>query len=644
MNARPPAPLPVPDHLWSTTEATDALRNRDFQHIFRLVARYTRASQTTIGRACGLTQATVSKIMAGRHRPQSLDVIQRIAVGFRIPGHGRTALGLHTQKFEPEVATPSSPTAQQPSQRNLLGHLIRTRYQQTIEEAANDLRMSARHLSRLTRVGAEIDVHPRTRRVLEAKFGHSYEDLRQPWPPAPSIQALGADATITAPSSLSRQLDRHEGESRVTTSTETEQATLWLDERTGSRAGTTRNKVFAHLTRLNLTQIEDGAHRRSRVSQREVADALTSYYRITSGTYNIYAADVATEKIFTSILTRPDWLDLELPLGIGRDNLQLRWNAQAPQPFADGICIEAAIARIAESAAVGTRVINTPLYRLLDINISPTNLTANVALTDFFDYALTMDLLEKELLDTLASNQQPEITPLRDRYLPNIDTVVNPGDRLCCGGILALFAAARPASKGRPSGDYVLLIQERSGRVLNAAGRLAVIPKSFHEPLREFSDDAQISSTLYRELEEELFGRPEVDSTSTHARQADPLHPTRLSPPMRWLMDRADEPTIWRMEVTGFGFNLVSGNFEIATLILIEDEAWWREFGGYIEANWESDSLRRYSSLDRQALIELTQDPAWSNEGLFALARGLRRLEVAGSKHATDLPRIKLGL
>ncbi|MEV0396528.1 hypothetical protein [Polymorphospora rubra] len=67
-----------------------------------------------------------------------------------------------------------------------------------------------------------------------------------------------------------------------------------------------------------------------------------------------------------------------------------------------------------------------------------------------------------------------------------------------------------------------------------------------------------------------------------------------------------------------------------STLVLIEDEAWWGEFGGYIETDWESDGLHRYSSLDRQALINLTQDPNWSNEGLFAFLEGLRRFEAVG--------------
>jgi hypothetical protein len=68
------------------------------------------------------------------------------------------------------------------------------------------------------------------------------------------------------------------------------------------------------------------------------------------------------------------------------------------------------------------------------------------------------------------------------------------------------------------------------------------------------------------------------------------------------------------MECSGFGLNLVSGNYEFASLIVIDDEGFW-----CIEANWESVGLRLYSSRDWGLLAELIADEWWSNEGLFVL-------------------------
>src|SRR5260370_39181723 len=85
-----------------------------------------------------------------------------------------------------------------------------------------------------------------------------------------------------------------------------------------------------------------------------------------------------------------------------------------------------------------------------------------------------------------------------------------------------------------------------------------------------------------------------------------------------------------RDECTGFGMNLVSGNFEFASLIVIESEEFWSRYGGQVEANWEASALRQYSSLDSESRAELVRDAAGSNGGLFALLQGLLRLKQIG--------------
>jgi hypothetical protein len=66
------------------------------------------------------------------------------------------------------------------------------------------------------------------------------------------------------------------------------------------------------------------------------------------------------------------------------------------------------------------------------------------------------------------------------------------------------------------------------------------------------------------------------------------------------------------MECTGFGLNLVSGNYEYASLIVIEDDEFWARFGGHVEANWESVGLRQYSSLDGHLVADLIMQDSWS--------------------------------
>ena len=282
---------------------------------------------------------------------------------------------------------------------------------------------------------------------------------------------------------------------------------------------------------------------------------------------------------------------------------------------------DSAVTRLAETLAVGTRLVNAPLYRLLDAEVSSSQgFTGELGITSFVEYALTLDLAENELVDAITRGRptSPGTLPLRDRYLPDLAALIDLKRRICVGGPVTLTAIARSDRRwGGTLPDYVLLVQERSGRVLNAARRLAVIPKAFHQPLVDFSDDAQILATIEREMEEELLGRPELDSTDHPQRSADPMHLTRLSEPMRWLIDHSDARR-WRTECVAFGINAMSGNFECASLIVIDDERWWNLYGGAVEANWEAEGLRRYSSRDREVLAALINDPAWSNEGLFA--------------------------
>jgi hypothetical protein len=415
----------------------------------------------------------------------------------------------------------------------------------------------------------------------------------------------------------------------------------WLDRNAQWEPGTARRKAAERLVRLDLRDLQDRGSRRGGVDQRRIAQALGEYYGHAHGEHGTYTArygdsDIAT----TSILTRPDWLDLDCPLVVAHDRLAVASGSADAHLSLDEEAAERAVQRLAETLLMGVRLIDMPLYRLLGVDLGKGAIGGSLGITRFAEYAVTMDLLEGELIDALAQGtfSGPGALSLRDRYLPDLESVLNLPDRLCAGGPLALCAIARPANPFRGGADYLLLVQERSGHVLNAARRLAVIPKGFHQPMTDYRADAQIGATLRREMEEELFGRDDIDNTVAENRTADPMHPSRLSEPMRWLIEGGLDRV--RMECTGFGLNLVSGNFEFPGLIVIDDEEFWSRYGGVVEANWEASGLRQYSSLDRDLMGDLIGDVAWSNEGLFALLQGLRRLEQIGGDRV-NLPPIE---
>jgi hypothetical protein len=423
---------------------------------------------------------------------------------------------------------------------------------------------------------------------------------------------------------------------RLRTDPHIDAALDWLDCSAGWAPGCSRDTVAARLAQVNIQGLHARGKRRRAVNQHHVAQALAGYYHQRLPDHGRYAARYGENRqTATSILTRPEWLDLSCPLLSPNDQLTLVGLASDGEISLDAHAADRAVHRLVETLALDVRLTNMPLYRLLDSNIKEGHIDGTVGITSFVEYALTMDLLEGELIDAISAGHstQPGLLPLRDRYLPDTDSVLDLSGRLCAGGVLALCAIARP-SRSRGETDYLLIVQERSGVVLNAARKLAVLPKGFHQPLTDIAEDTPVGATLQREMEEELFGREDIDNTVTEQRSIDPMHPSRLSEPMRWL---TTVPDALRMECTGFGLNLVSGNYEFASLVVIEDETFWDRYGGHIEANWESAGLRLYSSLDRELLAGLIDDERWSNEGLFALLLGLRRLGELGGRRV-NLP------
>lgn len=280
----------------------------------------------------------------------------------------------------------------------------------------------------------------------------------------------------------------------------------WLDERTGWIRGTAQRRVMARLAKMKAKTVVDQHARRARVRRSQIADSLSVYYG-DCALECAYRAYCGKQQIATSVVTRPDWLDLACPLTQGNDQLTLAKAKSGNLSNFDDLSARHAVYRLAASVALSVRVSDTPLYRLLNIAVKPKSIRGAVSLLPFAEYALTMDLLEGELTEAIATNSVTwsGSLPLRDRYLADLESVFDISSRLCAGGVLALCAIARPPDPYRGAADYALLVQQRSSNVLNATQKLAVIPKGFHEPLTDFRGDTQIGSTLLREIEEELL-------------------------------------------------------------------------------------------------------------------------------------------
>ncbi|MGH3926083.1 MAG: transcriptional regulator, partial [Pseudonocardiaceae bacterium] len=260
-----------------------------------------------------------------------------------------------------------------------------------------------------------------------------------PWH-APPWQRTGARPGSAAAADAERRLstDRH-----------IDAALDWLDRSAGWVPGASRDVVAARLARLNVRELRDRGARRRRVNQRHIAGALGEYYRERVTGHGQYTAHYGrnSRRTATSILTCPDWLDLDCPLLGANDRLTLADTVSSDDISLDEQAANRAAQRLVETLAMDTRLVDTPLYRLRSIDAKKGQIVGTVGITQFVHYALTMDLLESELIDTISADISARrgVLPLRDRYLPDVGSVLDVPGRLCAGGVLALCAIARPA-------------------------------------------------------------------------------------------------------------------------------------------------------------------------------------------------------
>lgn len=192
------------------------------------------------------------------------------------------------------------------------------------------LRMSnetfARHLGLSLRTVAgwhekpEGRSRPESQQLLDAAFARADSGVRDRFAMLCGEPALHASGDVE-PEALAVDKVRAAAEHRLAADPNIGQALARLDDLAAWQPGTARSQVAARITQLDRRDLLDRADRRSRIGQPAIAEALAGYYRDMAEGYGRYHACLPGGPIMTSVLTHPDWLDLECPLTAGNDRL-----------------------------------------------------------------------------------------------------------------------------------------------------------------------------------------------------------------------------------------------------------------------------------------------------------------------------------
>jgi hypothetical protein len=160
----------------------------------------------------------------------------------------------------------------------------------------------------------------------------------------------------------------------------------WIDSAMTWPSGEARKRTAALMGEMDEEAFRGQRYRRSGVSRSQVARFLQSYYAIpNSSQHGFYSANVSGQTYETSVLTAQSWLGLHAQLGPTEPNLTFKPSVRRADISIDEITAHAALVRIAGTLAFGTRLANSPTYRLVRASVEPTRVTGDLGVIDFID-------------------------------------------------------------------------------------------------------------------------------------------------------------------------------------------------------------------------------------------------------------------
>lgn len=371
-----------------------------------------------------------------------------------------------------------------------------------------------------------------------------------------------------------------------------------------------------------------------------LTQALSRYYtaeNLQTGNLLRYVYSTDEVRRDTTMVYKQEWLNLAIALDRRGEHCSI-----VPAKPARNTISKARVAKLIQQIEQQRiRIWDAPIYRLINVEFGKNRLRASFAVDEFLRYRFTIGLLQDELIEGLISAEfdldkmfhpNSRDLPLRDETLPDGQSIIDFGSRMCAGGISTFFAIARP----HPFNDFAIPVQKRSSSVSDSQGLLSPIPRAFHQPMVDPLSELKLSSTVYRELYEELFGGTESEENVRRLQADWWLYESK---PIRWFHEHKGAYTF---ECICLGIDLLSGNYHFGILLAVRDESFWREFGHELMTNWEvADSGGKLvSSKNYNQVADYTLRLDWT-EDVFIFVEGLKYLQAIESKRF-NIPKLEV--
>lgn len=328
---------------------------------------------------------------------------------------------------------------------------------------------------------------------------------------------------------------------------------------------------------------------------------VVSYYEKRGSGRDLFEIGSGRGVYRVAFLTRPEWQGL----GKVRLNLNASWHSQVEVTELVKLRREQ-----------GCQVVDRPLYCLCALVPETDGVSLRVGVCRYEQFVSCCGLLEDETIGAARkpSKWKTAKTVLRDTAAPNLEVLAT-----CPLGAHGIGVAATIVAESEDG--RVVLLQERGQGTITHGGLTAVVPMFAFQPMvgdvaREFN----LTHQFLREYGEELLGMPELQTSDSHVA-------------FDWFYEREEIAEVARLmatgeisiEITGFGFDAVNGEPNLALLVHIGAREYWKRIRRSLLRSWEAKRVFD-APLDATYEAFRAKPLGWSPGSAFAFEMGVRAL------------------